>query len=65
MKNNDVELIQSVLDGGENAFAELVNKHKKAVHALAWRVIGDFHIAEDITQDTFLIVYQRLHTLLN
>ena len=63
MKNNDVELIQSVLDGDENAFAELVNKHKKAVHALAWRVIGDFHIAEDITQDTFLIVYQRLHTL--
>ena len=63
MKNNDVELIQSVLSGDEDAFAELVNKHKKAVHALAWRVIGDFHIAEDITQDTFLIVYQRLHTL--
>ena len=63
MKNNDVELIQNVLAGDENAFAELVNKHKKAVHALAWRVIGDFHIAEDITQDTFLIVYQRLHTL--
>ncbi len=63
MKNNDVELIQSVLSGDEDAFAELVNKHKKAVHALAWRVLGDFHIAEDITQDTFLIVYQRLHTL--
>ena len=63
MKNSDVELIQSVLSGDEDAFAELVNKHKKAVHALAWRVIGDFHIAEDITQDTFLIVYQRLHTL--
>ena len=63
MQNNDVELIQSVLSGDEDAFAELVNKHKKAVHALAWRVIGDFHIAEDITQDTFLIVYQRLHTL--
>ncbi len=63
MKNDDVELIQSVLSGDEDAFAELVNKHKKAVHALAWRVIGDFHIAEDITQDTFLIVYQRLHTL--
>ena len=63
MKNADVELIQSVLSGDEDAFAELVNKHKKPVHALAWRVIGDFHIAEDITQDTFLIVYQRLHTL--
>ena len=29
----------------------------------AWRKIGDFHIAEDITQDTFLQAYQRLSTL--
>jgi len=63
MKNDDVELIQQVLAGDENAFAELVKKYQKPVHALAWRKIGDFHIAEEITQDTFLKVYQRLHTL--
>ena len=63
MKNNDVELIQRVLAGDENAFAELVNKYQKPVHALAWRKIGDFHIAEEITQDAFLKVYQRLDTL--
>ena len=28
-----------------------------------WRKIGDFHIAEDITQDTFLKAYQKLATL--
>ena len=65
MKNDDVELIQQVLAGDENAFAELVKKYQKPVHALAWRKIGDFHIAEEITQDTFLKVYQRLHTLKN
>ena len=63
MKNNDVALIRRVLAGDETAFAELVNKYQKPVHSLAWRKIGDFHIAEDITQDTFLKVYQRLHTL--
>ena len=63
MKNDDVELIQRVLAGDETAFAELVNKYQKPVHALAWRKIGDFHIAEDITQDAFLKVYQRLDTL--
>ncbi len=63
MKNNDVTLIQRILADDESAFAELVKKHQKAVHALAWRKIGDFHIAEDITQDAFLKVYQRLHTL--
>ncbi len=63
MKNDDVALIRQILDGDEIAFAELVKKYQKQVHVLAWRKIGDFHIAEDITQDTFLKVYQRLHTL--
>ncbi|MDE0684778.1 MAG: sigma-70 family RNA polymerase sigma factor [Candidatus Poribacteria bacterium] len=63
MKNEDVAIIRRVLAGDEAAFAELVNKYQKPVHTLAWRKIGDFHIAEDITQDTFLKVYQRLHTL--
>ena len=63
MKNDDVAIIRRVLTGDETAFAELVNKYQKPVHTLAWRKIGDFHIAEDITQDTFLKVYQSLHTL--
>ena len=63
MKSDDVAIIRRALTGDETAFAELVNKYQKPVHALAWRKIGDFHIAEDITQDTFLKVYQRLHTL--
>ncbi|RKU09521.1 hypothetical protein C6501_15120 [Candidatus Poribacteria bacterium] len=63
MKKNDIELIRQILDGDEDAFAELVTKYQKPVHALAWRKVGDFHIAEEITQDTFLKVYQRLHTL--
>ena len=63
MKNDDVAIIRRALTGDETAFAELVNKYQKPVHTLAWRKIGDFHIAEDITQDTFLKVYQRLHTL--
>ncbi len=63
MKNNDVELIQRVLAGDDDAFSVLVRKYQKQVHALAWRKIGDFHIAEEITQDTFLKAYKRLATL--
>ena len=63
MKNNDVELIQRSLTGDENAFAQLVKKYQKQVHALAWRKVGDFHAAEEITQDTFLRVYKKLATL--
>ncbi len=63
MKTTDVELIHRVLDGDDSAFTVLVKKYQKSVHALAWRKIGDFHIAEEITQDTFLKAYQELATL--
>ena len=63
MQHNDVKLINQILSGDENAFVDLVEKYQKQVHALTWRKIGDFHIAEEITQDTFLKVYQKLSTL--
>ena len=63
MERDDVQLIQEILDGDEAAFNTLVEKYQKSVHALAWRKIGDFHHAEEITQDTFLQVYRKLATL--
>ena len=63
MKNDDSVLIQRILLGDAIAFEQLVRKYQKQVHTLAWRKIGDFHIAEDITQETFLQVYQKLETL--
>ncbi|MDE0018115.1 MAG: sigma-70 family RNA polymerase sigma factor [Candidatus Poribacteria bacterium] len=63
MKNTDAALIYRTLNGDDNAFAELVKKYQKQVHALVWRKIGDFHTAEEITQDVFLKAYQRLATL--
>ena len=63
MKNDDVGLIQRILAGDATAFASLVRKYQKQVHTLAWQKTGDFHIAEDITQETFLQVYQKLETL--
>ena len=63
MNNTDTALIHRTLDGDDNAFAELVKKYQKQVHALIWRKMGDFHIAEELTQDVFLKAYQRLATL--
>ncbi len=63
MERDDVQLIRSVLSGDDAAFSTLVQKYRKSVHALAWRKIGDFHYAEEITQDTFLQAYKKLSTL--
>ena len=63
MVEDDVQLILKVLSGDDEAFTTLVRKHQKSVHALAWRRVGDFHAAEEITQDAFLRVYKHLPKL--
>ena len=65
MKNDDTALIQQILDGDQIAFSSLMQKYQKPVHAFVLRKIGDYHIAEEITQDIFLIVYNKLPTLKN
>ena len=64
-RENDVQLIRKILSGNDEAFSVLVQKHQKSIHALAWRKVGDFHIAEEITQDTFLQAYKNLAQLKN
>ena len=63
MKHDDAELIERTLEGDDHAFAALVEKYQEQIHALAWQKIGDFHIAQEITQDTFITAYQKLATL--
>ena len=63
MQQSDAQLIQRILQGDQEAFNPLIKKYQKGVHALAWRKIGDFHIAQEITQDAFLKAYRQLRTL--
>ena len=65
MEQSDVQLIRRILQGDQDAFSPLVKKYQKGVHALVWRKIGDFHIAQEITQDAFLNAYKKLGTLKN
>ena len=63
MINDDSELIQRTLEGDQQAFALLVEKYQEQVHTLAWQKIGDFHIAQEITQDVFITAYQKFSDL--
>lgn len=65
MELTDTELIHKTLSGNQDAFATLVRRYQNRVHALAWRKTGDFHVAEEITQDTFLRAYRKLGSLKN
>ena len=63
MKNDDAKWIERILSGDEAAFTVLVKKYEKQIHAFVRRRVKDYHIAEEITQDTFLKAYEKLGTL--
>ena len=43
-------------------WGELVNEHADSVYRLAYRLSGNQHDAEDLTQDTFMRVFRSLKT---
>lgn len=59
----DNRLIDRILLGDDDAFTTLMKKHYKSIHYYIWKKVKDFHIAEDITQDTFIQVHRKLSTL--
>lgn len=63
METNDFALIQRVFEGDDNAFTLLVNRYRKPIHTFVWRKIGDFHTAQELTQDIFLQAYKKLSLL--
>ena len=63
MKNDDAKWIERILAGDEEAFTALVKKYEKQIHAFVQQKVRDYHVAEEITQDTFLKAYEKLGTL--
>ena len=41
------------------AFAQLVTRWQRPIHALCWRMTGDVHQAEDLVQETFARLFAR------
>lgn len=54
------EIIARVLSGDRQAYALLVEEYKGPVFNLAYRMTGSREDADDLTQETFIRVYQKL-----
>ncbi len=57
---SEAELAKLSIAGNENAFAELVERHQKAVYSLCYRMLGNACEAEDAAQEAFLRAYAQL-----
>lgn len=57
----DEMLTAHTLRGEVSAFEELINRYKNSVFAIIYRMTGQYQEAEDISQEVFLTVYQKLY----
>ncbi len=61
-RKSDAQLVDDLKRGDFNAFTELVNRHNAKVYQLALKLTRNETDAEDVTQETFLRVYNRIET---
>ncbi len=62
-KLDDGDLVARSQKGDLTAFESIVAKYANLVGSIAYNIIGDVHVAADITQDTFLKVHRHLPEL--
>lgn len=60
---DDSALVEQVQQGNYNAFNVLVDRWQAPIHRFAFRFFADVDDASEITQKTFIKVYQKLDTL--
>jgi RNA polymerase sigma-70 factor (ECF subfamily) len=57
---DDRELVARALEGDESAYSELLERFKRPVFSLIYRMIGDREQAEDLAQESFVKAFNNL-----
>ena len=56
---DDIELIQKIAERDQQVLWTLYQEYGKAVYSIAYRILGNSTYAEEVTQDTFLKVWNQ------
>jgi RNA polymerase sigma-70 factor (ECF subfamily) len=59
-KRRQADVVVRAQAGDQDAFSELYLKHKQRVFAICIRMLRDFTLAEDLTQEAFLQVHRTI-----
>jgi RNA polymerase sigma-70 factor (ECF subfamily) len=53
--------IEQAKSGSQSAFYQLYQKHHKSIYALCWRMLADKDSAEDVCQEVFVVLWQKIN----
>jgi RNA polymerase sigma-70 factor (ECF subfamily) len=59
---SDSDLLQSMLTGDEEALAALYRRRQRGVYRFALQMCGSQTVAEDVTQEVFMVLIKEGHT---
>ena len=58
--SSDNDLVREFIAGNDAAFTQLVSKYKNAITNYIGALVGDYEVAVDLAQETFLRVYRNI-----
>ncbi len=61
-EHTDVTLVNLVKEGNTRAYELLVLKYQSRIHALVYKVIGDYDESLDVTQEVFVRAYKAIQS---
>jgi RNA polymerase sigma-70 factor, ECF subfamily len=62
LRTTDAELVKGCLAGDHGAWESIVRQYNLRIYNLAYRFVGRFDEAEDLTQEIFLKVFRTLNS---
>jgi RNA polymerase sigma factor (sigma-70 family) len=62
LQTTDAELVKGCLAGDHGAWESIVRQYNQRIYNLAYRFVGRFDEAEDLTQEIFLKVFRTLNS---
>ena len=57
------QLVDSAQSGDRLAIEQLVHRYEHASIVAAWTIVGDFHLAQDVAQESLVDAFRQLHQL--
>jgi len=59
---SEKQLVEKAKSGDKSAIAELVRRYSSRIYSLALRIMQNEEDAEDVLQETFMIMIHKIHT---